>query len=145
MNDTDTILRTSPTYVRIVTVVNGVFCLVGGAISIYVYWHFPHPTVVLHIGNAARSEYIETYIFEFQVAQTVIFIAFAYQTLFWKRTLQHAAERETWLKNNVPSLRPRPLHSVTLPKVVTTGFIVVGVVLFALTIYRSILVATGAV
>jgi hypothetical protein len=130
-------------YSRRMAVANGILFAIGISVSLYVYRHYPHPSLIHDETNRPSSETTENYLFAFVAAQAFLFAVPAYQAIFFARTIRNARRREAWLRRNAPYLRS--YHSKTLSKVVSTLWVLGSALFLCLTIYHSVLVARGSV
>ena len=133
----------SRAYLVIAAIANGVLCLIGICVSVYVYLKFPHPTMVEHAGRFSISnESIESYIFSYPAFQIAMFVIPTIQSLRWQTALRRNLELEAFQKAKNPRLRQ--LDSVLLYNFTCAILVIVEACLLGVTIYRASVLATNS-
>jgi hypothetical protein len=130
----------SRVYATVAAIANAVL-FIGVSVSLYAYWHFPHPSIVQHPTRTPWSESIESYLFVFQVMQVVPLFVTARIALFWDSYALRTAKWDAWAKAKRPYMRD--YNSVAVHNCVLIGMVAASALLLGLSAYRSLLAATG--
>jgi hypothetical protein len=143
------LIELSPIYGRRIAITHGISSVIGFAVGIYVYVHFPHPELVWHIDqtNSKVSESFDSYLFAIPSVLAILCIMTTFASLFPKKAQGFSdfvyRNNEDLIKLVMPNVPSYPRSAKTLLATVTIGSGLFDTLLLGATVYRSWMVAMG--